>query len=154
MAGSVNKVIILGNVGRDPEIRQMQDGNKVATLSVATSEAWKDRTTGERRDRTEWHKVVIFNDRLVDIAERYLKKGAKVYLEGQLQTRKWTDTSTGQEKYTTEVVLQRYRGELSLLDSSSRSDMGESLSEQDGASSRPSKPMESLAEVLDDEIPF
>ena len=115
MAGSVNKVILVGNLGKDPEIRSTNDGTKVASLSVATSENWKDRGTGERRERTEWHRVVIFNDRLVDVAERFLKKGAKVYLEGALQTRKWTDNS-GQERYTTEVVLQKFRGELTMLD--------------------------------------
>jgi single-strand DNA-binding protein len=115
MAGSVNKVILIGNLGRDPEIRSTQDGTRVANLSVATSESWRDKATGERKERTEWHRVVIFNDRLVDIVEKYLKKGAKVYLEGALQTRKWTDNS-GQERYSTEVVLQRYRGELTMLD--------------------------------------
>ena len=115
MAGSVNKVILVGNLGKDPEIRSTNDGTKVASLSVATSENWKDRGTGERRERTEWHRVVIFNDRLVEVAERFLKKGAKVYLEGALQTRKWTDNS-GQERYTTEVVLQKFRGELTMLD--------------------------------------
>jgi single-strand DNA-binding protein len=115
MAGSVNKVILVGNLGRDPEVRTMQDGRKIVQLSVATSESWRDRATGERKERSEWHRVVIFNDRLGDVAERFLKKGAKVYLEGQLQTRKWTDQS-GQEKYTTEVVLQQYRGELTMLD--------------------------------------
>ncbi|MGH6946459.1 MAG: single-stranded DNA-binding protein [Kiloniellales bacterium] len=115
MAGSVNKVILVGNLGRDPEIRTMQDGGKVANLSVATSESWRDKSSGERRERTEWHRVVVFNDRLVDVIEKYLKKGAKVYLEGQLQTRKWQDQS-GQDRYSTEVVLQRYRGELTMLD--------------------------------------
>ena len=115
MAGSVNKVILVGNLGRDPEIRSTQDGSKIANLSIATSEGWKDKTSGERRDKTEWHRVVIFNDRLVEVAEKFLRKGAKVYLEGQLQTRKWTDQG-GQEKYSTEVVLQRYRGELTMLD--------------------------------------
>jgi single-strand DNA-binding protein len=115
MAGSVNKVILVGNLGKDPEIRSTNDGTKVASLSVATSENWKDRSTGEKRERTEWHRVVIFNDRLVEVAERFLKKGAKVYLEGALQTRKWTDNS-GQERYTTEVVLQKFRGELTMLD--------------------------------------
>src|SRR5581483_11221023 len=115
MAGSVNKVILVGNLGRDPEIRTTQDGTKVANLSVATSENWRDKNSGERREKTEWHRVVVFNDRLVDVIERYLKKGAKVYLEGALQTRKWTDQS-GAEKYTTEVVLQKYRGELTMLD--------------------------------------
>jgi single-strand DNA-binding protein len=115
MAGSVNKVILIGNLGRDPEIRSTQDGTRIANLSVATSENWRDKASGERRERTEWHRVAIFNDRLVDIVEKYLKKGAKVYLEGALQTRKWTDNS-GQERYSTEVVLQRYRGELTMLD--------------------------------------
>ena len=115
MAGSVNKVILVGNLGRDPEIRSFQNGGRVANLSVATSENWRDKATGERKERTEWHRVAIFNDRLVEVAEKYLKKGAKVYLEGQLETRKWTDQS-GQEKYTTEVVLQRFRGELTMLD--------------------------------------
>ena len=115
MAGSVNKVILIGNLGRDPEIRSTQDGVKIANLSVATSETWRDRSSGERRERTEWHRVVIFNDRLAEIAEKYLRKGSKIYVEGQLQTRKWTDQN-GQERYSTEVVLQRYRGELTMLD--------------------------------------
>lgn len=114
MAGSVNKVILIGNLGRDPEIRTMQSGGKVAQLSIATSETWRDRNTGERQERTEWHRVVIFDERLVDVVEKYLKKGHKVYVEGQLQTRKWTDNQ-GQERYTTEVVLQRFRGELTML---------------------------------------
>jgi single-strand DNA-binding protein len=115
MAGSVNKVILVGNLGRDPEIRTTQGGTRVANLSVATSETWRDRASGERKERTEWHRVVIFNDRLVDVVEKYLKKGSKVYLEGALQTRKWTDNS-GQERYTTEIVLQNFRGELTMLD--------------------------------------
>jgi len=114
MAGSVNKVILVGNLGRDPEVRSTQDGMKIVNLAVATSERWRDRNSGEQRERTEWHRVVIFNENLGRIAEQYLRKGSSVYLEGQLQTRKWTDQS-GQEKYTTEVVLQRYRGELTLL---------------------------------------
>ena len=116
MAGSVNKVILVGNLGNDPDIRTMQSGDKVVNLSVATSESWKDKNTGERKDKTEWHRVVIFNKGLVTVAENYLKKGAKVYIEGQLETRKWTDQS-GQEKYSTEVVLRPYRGELTMLDS-------------------------------------
>lgn len=115
MAGSVNKVILVGNLGRDPEVRNTQDGTKIVHLSVATSETWKDRGSGERKERTEWHRVVIFNDRLGEIAERYLRKGSKVYLEGTLQTRKWAGQD-GQERYTTEVVLGRFRGELTLLD--------------------------------------
>jgi single-strand DNA-binding protein len=114
MAGSVNKVILVGNLGRDPEVRHTQDGQKIVHLAVATSERWRDRTSGENRERTEWHRVVIFNERLGEVAEKYLSKGRQVYLEGQLQTRKWTDQS-GQERYTTEVVLQRFRGELTLL---------------------------------------
>jgi single-strand DNA-binding protein len=115
VAGSVNKVILIGNLGRDPEIRTTNDGTRVASLSVATSESWKDRNSGERKERTEWHRVVVFNDRLVDVVERFMKKGAKLYVEGALQTRKWTD-NTGQERYTTEVVLQKFRGELTMLD--------------------------------------
>lgn len=116
MAGSVNKVIIVGNLGKDPEIRSFQNGGRVASFSVATSESWKDKTSGERKERTEWHRVSILNEALVGIAERYLKKGAKVYLEGQLETRKWTDKE-GKDQYTTEVVLRPYRGELTMLDS-------------------------------------
>ena len=114
MAGSVNKVILVGNLGRDPEVRHTQNGDAIVHLALATSETWRDRASGERRERTEWHRVVIFNENLGKIAQQYLRKGAKVYLEGQLQTRKWTDQQ-GQEKYTTEVVLQRFRGELTLL---------------------------------------
>ncbi len=116
MAGSVNKVILIGNLGRDPEVRHGQDGSKIVSLNVATSEQWKDRGSGERREKTEWHRVVVFNDRIADIAERYLKKGSKVYIEGALQTRKWTDQS-GAERYSTEVVISKFRGELTLLDS-------------------------------------
>lgn len=115
MAGSVNKVILIGNLGADPEIRTMQSGDRVANLSVATSERWKDKASGQMQERTQWHRVVIFNQPLVGIAEQYLKKGAKVYLEGQLETRKWADQS-GQEKYSTEVVLRPFRGELTMLD--------------------------------------
>ena len=115
MAGSVNKVILVGNLGRDPEVRNTQDGKKIINFSLATSETWRDRQSGERRERTEWHRVVIFNDHLAEVAEKYLKKGSKVYVEGQLQTRKWQGQD-GQDKYTTEVVLQRFRGELTMLD--------------------------------------
>jgi single-strand DNA-binding protein len=118
MAGSVNKVILVGNLGREPESRSMQSGDKLVNLSVATSENWRDKQSGERREKTEWHRVVIFDPNLADVAEKYLHKGSKVYLEGQLQTRKWTDQS-GQEKYSTEVVLQRFRGTLTMLDSRS-----------------------------------
>ncbi len=116
MAGSVNKVILVGNLGKDPEVRRLNSGEPVVNLRIATSETWKDKATGERKEKTEWHNVVIFNENLARVAEQYLKKGSKVYVEGQLQTRKWQDQS-GQERYTTEVVLQRYRGELTLLDS-------------------------------------
>ncbi len=116
MAGSVNKVILIGNLGKDPEVRTTQDGQKIVNLTLATSENWTDRNSGERKERTEWHRVVIFNDRIGEVAERFLRKGRKVFVEGSLQTRKWTDQS-GQERYTTEVVIQRFRGELVLLDS-------------------------------------
>jgi len=115
MAGSVNKVILVGNLGRDPEIRSTQDGMRIANLAVATSDSWRDKMSGERKERTEWHRVVIFNERLAEIAEKYLKKGAKVYVEGQLSTRKWTDQG-GQERYTTEVVIPRFGGALTMLD--------------------------------------
>ncbi len=116
MAGSVNKVILIGNLGADPEVRNMQDGRPVVNLRLATSESWRDKATGERRERTEWHRVVIFNEGLARIAEQYLRKGSKIYVEGQLQTRKWTDQN-GQDRYTTEVVLQGFKGELTMLDS-------------------------------------
>jgi single-strand DNA-binding protein len=116
MAGSVNKVILVGNLGRDPEVRRLGSGDPVVNLRIATSETWKDKVSGERKEKTEWHSVVIFNENLARVAEQYLKKGSKVYLEGQLQTRKWTDQQ-GVEKYSTEVVLQRFRGELTILDS-------------------------------------
>lgn len=115
MAGSVNKVILIGNLGRDPEVRHTQDGNPVVNLSVATSERWRDRNSGEQRERTEWHRVVIFDERLAEVAQKYLRKGSKLYLEGQLQTRKWQGQD-GQDRYTTEVVLRRFRGELTMLD--------------------------------------
>lgn len=116
MAGSVNKVILIGNLGRDPEVRTFQNGGKVCNLRIATSETWKDRNTGERRERTEWHSVAIFSEPLARIAEQYLRKGSKVYIEGQLETRKWQDQS-GQDRYSTEIVLRPYKGELTLLDS-------------------------------------
>ncbi|MGH6881442.1 single-stranded DNA-binding protein [Hypericibacter sp.] len=128
MAGSVNKVILVGNLGRDPEIRSTQDGTRVANLSVATSESWRDKSSGERKERTEWHRVAIFNEKLVEIAEKYLRKGSKIYVEGALQTRKWTDQG-GQEKYTTEIVLQRFRGELTMLDGRAGGGGGDSPSE-------------------------
>tara|TARA_B100001123_G_scaffold450359_2_gene620641 strand:+ start:698 stop:1144 length:447 start_codon:yes stop_codon:yes gene_type:complete len=147
MAGSVNKVILVGNLGRDPEVRHMQSGDPIVQLSVATSESWKDRDTSERRERTEWHRVVIFNQNLGRIAEQYLRKGSKVYLEGQLQTRKWQDQS-GEDRYSTEVVLQRYRGELTMLDARTSGD-GEQTTTATNSSSDGD-----LRVDLDDEIPF
>ena len=114
MAGSVNKVILVGNVGKDPEIRSMQSGGKIANLTLATSETWNDKASGEKKEKTEWHRVVVFNERVADVVERFVKKGDKLYIEGSLQTRKWTDQS-GQEKYTTEVVIDRFRGDLTML---------------------------------------
>ena len=167
MAGSVNKVILIGNLGRDPEIRSTQDGTRVANLSLATSENWRDKNTGERREKTEWHRVVIFNERLVEVAEKYLRKGSKIYIEGQLQTRKWQDQS-GQDKYSTEVVLNRFRGELTMLDSrrdaeaqgagdyggapSGGAPMGDAGSGPSGGG--PGGPAPSGGGDLDDEIPF
>ncbi len=168
MAGSVNKVILVGNLGRDPEIRSTQDGREIANLAIATSESWKDRNTGERKEKTEWHRVVIFNEGLVNVVKNYVKKGSKVYIEGQLQTRKWTDQS-GQEKYSTEVVLQGFGGTLTMLDG--KRDGGDTASEggygggsssgsfgqgggyaQGGGNNRGNaQPAEHL---LDDEIPF
>ncbi len=116
MAGSVNKVILIGNLGKDPEVRNAQNGSKIVTFTLATSESWNDKASGERKEKTEWHRVVVFNDRIADVAERFLRKGRKVYVEGSLQTRKWTDQS-GAEKYTTEVVIDRFRGDLTLIDS-------------------------------------
>ena len=143
---SVNKVIIVGNLGRDPEIRSLNSGDKVCNLSVATSESWRDKATGEKKEKSEWHRVVIFNDNLVTVAERYLRKGSKVYIEGQLQTRKWTDSS-GQEKYSTEIVLQKFRGELQILDSKGE---GQGQAPAQYGSSQPAQ----VAADIDDSIPF
>ena len=159
MAGSVNKVILIGNLGADPEIRSLGSGDRVANLRVATSETWRDRTSGERKEKTEWHRVVVFNENIVKVCEQYLRKGAKVYVEGAIQTRKWTDQS-GVEKYSTEIVLQKFRGELTMLDG-----RGEGAGEGDtggynngGFSSGPraqsSAPREDFSADLDDEIPF
>ena len=153
MSGSVNKVTLVGNLGRDPEIRAMQNGDKIVQLSIATSDRWKDKNSGEQRERTEWHRVVIFNDALGKIAEQYLKKGSTVYLEGQLQTRKWTDQQSGQDKYTTEVVLQRYRGELTLLGSRPENQINNDYNKSEiDQLSEPS--VSNIASDLDDEIPF
>lgn len=153
MAGSVNKVILVGNLGRDPEIRSTQDGREIANLAIATSESWKDKNTGERKEKTEWHRVVIFNDGLVNVVKNYVKKGSKVYIEGALQTRKWTDKD-GQEKYSTEVVLQGYGSTLTMLDSKG-SGRSEGMSDHGGSSySAPQQASKPAAELLDDEIPF
>jgi len=160
MSGSVNKVMLVGNLGRDPEVRSMQSGDKVCNLSVATSERWKDRNSGEMQEKTEWHRVVIFDQKLIEVAEKYLQKGAKVFLEGQLQTRKWTDQS-GQEKYTTEVVLQRFRGQLVMLDSRGGGSQGAGGG-YDSAPAHDQQPAMAAAggggmgggDDLDDEIPF
>lgn len=153
MAGSVNKVILIGNLGRDPEVRSFQNGGKVCNLSVATSENWKDRQTGERREKTEWHRVAIFSEPLVNVAERYLKKGSKVYLEGQLETRKWTDQS-GVEKYTTEVVLRPYRSELTMLDGRGEGGGGGGYDSGGSSGGGFSGGGGSFNNDLDDEIPF
>ena len=154
MSGSVNKVTLIGNLGRDPEVRAMQNGDKIVQLSVATSDRWKDKSSGEQRERTEWHRVVIFNDALGKVAEQYLKKGSTVYLEGQLQTRKWTDQQSGQEKYTTEVVLQRYRGELTLLGSRSENQINNDQQNSETDQSNQISISDNIASDLDDEIPF
>lgn len=160
MAGSVNKVILVGNLGADPDVRSMQSGDRVANLSIATSESWKDKNSGERQERTQWHRVVIFNQNIVGVAEKFLKKGAKVYIEGQLETRKWTDQS-GQEKYTTEVVLRPFRGELTMLDSRgggmSSSPSGFQDNEPAGGAPMgggPRAAAASSADTMEDEIPF
>ncbi|PHR91093.1 MAG: single-stranded DNA-binding protein [Robiginitomaculum sp.] len=163
MAGSINKVILVGNLGSDPEVRSMGNGGKVCNFSLATSESWKDKQSGERREKTEWHRIVIFNENLARVAENYLKKGSKVYIEGALQTRKWTDRD-GNDKYTTEVVLQRFRGELAMLDSRGGGSEGSGGYNQDsggygggnGGGSRPASAQEGPKENfdLDDDIPF
>ena len=155
MAGSVNKVILVGNLGRDPEVRTFQNGGKVCNLRIATSENWKDRNTGERRERTEWHSVAIFSEPLARIAEQYLRKGSKVYLEGQLETRKWQDQS-GQDRYTIEVVLRPYRGELTLLDSRGEGGGGGGGYQDDrgGYSGGGGGGPAPASSDLDDEIPF
>jgi single-strand DNA-binding protein len=154
MSGSVNKVILVGNLGRDPEIRTLNSGDRVANLNLATSETWRDRTSGERREKTEWHRVVIFNDNLVKVAENYLRKGSKVYIEGALQTRKYADQA-GAEKMSTEIVLQKFRGELTMLDGRGDGARDEGAG---GYASGPragtSGPKESFTADLDDEIPF
>jgi single-strand DNA-binding protein len=149
MAGSVNKVILVGNLGKDPEVRRMTSGEPVVNLSLATSESWRDKASGERKEKTEWHRVVIFNKNLADVAEKYLKKGSKVYVEGQLQTRKWTDKD-GAEKYSTEIVLQNFRGELTMLDGRSGGEGGGG----GGARGAGEAPASFQRDEMDDEIPF
>ena len=154
MSGSINKVILVGNLGRDPEVGALQNGDRVVRLSIATSEKWKDKSSGEPRERTEWHRVVIFNEPVGRIAEQYLQKGSTVYLEGQLQTRKWTDQETGQDRWTTEVVLQRFKGELTLLGSRNQSfnNIKEEVSSKDDIE-KP-KILDEPLSIDDDEIPF
>ena len=160
MANSLNKVTLVGNIGRDPEVRSFQNGSKVCNLSLATSERWKDKETNEPKEKTEWHRIVVFNNKLVEIIEKYVHKGSKVYIEGQLETRKWTDAS-GAEKYSTEVVLRPYRGEIIFLDSKSEVDNSSSdVIEDDNVSSSKienessNNSVEELASDLDDDIPF
>jgi single-strand DNA-binding protein len=159
VAGSVNRVILVGNVGRDPEIRTTNDGRKIASLSIATSETWKDKSTGERKEKTEWHRVVVFQEGLVKVIEQYVKKGAKLYIEGSLQTRKWTDQS-GAEKYSTEVVLQAFNGTLTMLDGGSPAkDRDDDLSTNGGfgagnSKHEPARGKGNFDKALDDEIPF
>ncbi|MCC6720505.1 MAG: single-stranded DNA-binding protein [Acetobacteraceae bacterium] len=164
MAGSVNKVILIGNLGKDPEVRTSQDGSKIVSFSLATSETWNDRASGERKERTEWHRVVVFNDRIGEVVEKYVRKGSKVYVEGSLQTRKWTDQS-GQDKYTTEVVIGRFNGQLTMLDGRS-ADAGEGAAPRERAPARaatggdrpaqrgPSWDAPKRSNDMDDDIPF
>ena len=153
MAGSVNKVILVGNLGRDPEVRSFPNGGKVVNLRVATSERWRDKQTGENKERTEWHSVAIFNENLGRIAEQYLRKGSKVYIEGQLETRKWQDAS-GQDRYTTEVVLRAFRGELALLDSRGEGPGAGGDYDQDRGYAGGGGASRGPADAIDDEIPF
>jgi len=152
MAGSVNKVILIGRLGADPEIKQMVNGKSVARLSIATGQSWKDKSTGERKEKTEWHRVVIFNEGLVNVVQQYLKKGANVYIEGALTTRKWKDESSGQDKYSTEVVLQGYNSSLTMLDGKGKNESSNLVSEN--KSSLPNDDTQAVNNDLDDEIPF
>ena len=152
MSGSLNKVQLIGRLGADPEIKQMVNGKNVARLSVATSQNWKDKSTGERKEKTEWHRVVIFNEGLVNIVQQYLKKGANVYLEGQLSTRKWRDEKSGQDKYSTEIVLQGYNSSLTMLGGKTQPNNSNQISEN--KSSLPNDEMSQVGSDLDDEIPF
>ena len=153
MAGSINKVILVGNLGKDPEVRRTTSGDPVVNLSIATSESWRDKASGERKEKTEWHRVVIFNKNLADVAEKYLRKGSKVYVEGQLQTRKWTDKD-GAERYSTEVVLQNFRGELTMLDGRNGGGEGGGSGGFGGRSGAGEAPASFQRDEMDDEIPF
>jgi|TARA_B110000881_G_C18486609_1_gene469494 single-strand DNA-binding protein len=152
MAGSLNKVLLIGRLGADPEIKQMVNGKNVARLSIATSQSWKDKSSGERKEKTEWHRVVIFNEGLVNVVQQYLKKGANVYIEGQISTRKWKDESSGQDKYSTEIVLQGYNSSLTMLDGKSKNENSNLVSEN--KSSLPNDEPSQTSNDLDDEIPF
>ena len=152
MAGSLNKVLLIGRLGADPEIKQMVNGKNVARLSVATSQSWKDKNSGERKEKTEWHRIVIFNEGLINVVQQYLKKGANVYIEGQLSTRKWKDESTGQDKYSTEIVLQGYNSSLTMLDGRNKSNSDNLVNEN--KSSLPDENINQAGKDLDDEIPF
>jgi|TARA_B110000211_G_scaffold213240_1_gene253560 single-strand DNA-binding protein len=152
MAGSLNKVLLIGRLGADPEIKQMVNGKNVARLSIATSQSWKDKSSGEKKEKTEWHRVVIFNEGLVSVVQQYLKKGANVYVEGQLTTRKWKDESSGQDKYSTEIVLQGYNSSLTMLDGRGKTDSSNLVNEN--KSSLPNEKINQENTDLDDEIPF
>jgi single-strand DNA-binding protein len=152
MAGRLNKVLLIGRLGADPEIKQMVNGKNVARLSIATSQSWKDKSSGERKEKTEWHRVVIFNEGLVNVVQQYLKKGANIYVEGQIATRKWKDESTGQDKYSTEIVLQGYNSTLTMLDGRSKTDSSNLVTEN--KSSLPNDSDTNASSDLDDEIPF
>ena len=153
MAGSLNKVQLIGRLGADPEIKQMVNGKNVARLSIATSQSWKDKNSGEKKEKTEWHKIVIFNEGLVNVVQQYLKKGANIYVEGQLSTRKWKDEASGQDKYSTEVILQGYNSNLTMLDNRNRSDQSNNLVSEN-KSSLPNENLNQDISELDDEIPF
>jgi single-strand DNA-binding protein len=152
MAGSLNKVLLIGRLGADPEIKQMVNGKNVARLSLATSQTWKDKNSGERKEKTEWHRIVIFNEGLVNVVQQYLKKGANVYIEGQLTTRKWKDESSGQDKYSTEIVLQGYNSSLTMLDGRPKNENSNLVNEN--KSSLPNDTNTQESSDLDDEIPF
>ena len=153
MAGSLNKVLLIGRLGADPEIKQMVNGKSVARLSLATSQSWKDKNSGEKKEKTEWHRIVVFNEGLVNVVQQYLKKGANIYVEGQLSTRKWKDEKTGQDKYSTEIVLQGYNSSLTMLDGKSKNDNSNLVSENN-KSSLPNENTSQETTDLDDEIPF